>query len=40
MTDPRNPEGKIALDAVLALPGMREWGEMAQEEREKNLLER
>jgi len=28
------------MDAVLALPGMREWGEMAQEEREKNLLER
>jgi glutathione S-transferase len=28
------------MDKVLALPGMREWGDMAREEREKNLLAR
>lgn len=28
------------MDKMLALPGMREWGEIAAEEREKNLLTR
>jgi glutathione S-transferase len=28
------------MDKVLALPGMREWGEIAAEERENDLLER
>ena len=28
------------MDKVLALPGMREWGEIAQEERERDLLAR
>jgi hypothetical protein len=28
------------MDRVLALPGMQDWGTMAQEEREQKLLER